>query len=161
MASPAKSRMLTDHTQIRRWAQERRARPVAVRSIHSDDYIGMIRLDFPGYRGEDSLQEISWDEWFEDFDDRNLALVVQEETADGEQSTFHKLVQRETPENGSEQTSSSKRGGTGPRPALGKRSGSAASSKTRARGGPSRTAGSGWTEEKKTQPSPGSRPKAA
>src|SRR5215469_14714077 len=127
MASPAKSRMLTDHTQIRRWAEERRARPAAVRSIHSDDYIGMIRLDFPGYRGEDSLQEISWDEWFEDFDDRNLALLVQEETADGEQSTFHKLVQRETAGNYSDETSSSKRGRTGPRPALSKRSGSAAS----------------------------------
>jgi hypothetical protein len=37
----------------------------------------MIRLDFPGYGGEESLEEISWDEWFDKFDERNLALLVQ------------------------------------------------------------------------------------
>lgn len=162
MTSPAKSRMLTDHREIRRWAEERRARPAAVRSTLSDDYIGMIRLDFPGYRGEDSLQEISWDEWFEDFDDRNLALVVDDQAADGELSNFHKLVRRETTEHYFAETPSSQRGGTGFRPASSQISGSQAPDKTRARGGSSSTAGSGLREEKKTaEPSRRSRPRAA
>jgi len=57
---------------------------------------GMIRLDFPGYSGEGSLQEISWDDWFEKFDENNLALMVQEKTARGQKSNFNKLVTRTT-----------------------------------------------------------------
>lgn len=163
MTWPAKSRMLTDHREIRRWAEERRARPAAVKSTLNDDYIGMIRLDFPGYRGEDWLEEISWDEWFEDFDDRNLALFVHDEAADGEPSNFHKLVRRETAGNCSAATASSQRGGTGSQPASSQMSGSQTPpSKTRARGGSSRTASSGLREERKSaEPSRSSRPRAA
>ncbi len=53
----------------------------------------MLRLDFPGYSG-DKLQEISWDEFFEKFDERDLALLYQEETAGGQTSNFNKLVNR-------------------------------------------------------------------
>jgi hypothetical protein len=56
----------------------------------------MLRLDFPGYSGADSLQEISWDEWFDQFDDQRLALLYQEKTKDGQQSNFNKLVSRAT-----------------------------------------------------------------
>jgi len=55
----------------------------------------MIRLDFPGYSGADSLQEISWDDFFESFEANNLALVYQEKTAGGKSSNFNKLVRRE------------------------------------------------------------------
>ena len=55
----------------------------------------MIRLDFPGYSGEDKLQPISWDEWFEKFDERKLALIYQDETAGGQKSNFNKLVSRD------------------------------------------------------------------
>lgn len=57
---------------------------------------GLLRIDFPGYSGADSLEEISWDEFFEKFDDQGLALVYQERTKDGEPSNFNKLVSRET-----------------------------------------------------------------
>ena len=58
----------------------------------------MIRLDFPGYSGEKSLQPIDWDEWFEKFDENGLALMVQDTTARGQKSNFNKLVKRETAE---------------------------------------------------------------
>ncbi len=60
----------------------------------------MIRLDFPGYSGADSLEAISWDDWFEKFDERNLALIVQDTLAGrGKQkSNFNKLVSRESVE---------------------------------------------------------------
>lgn len=56
----------------------------------------MIRLDFPGYTGADSLEPISWDDWFQEFDKKRLALLYQEETAGGEKSNFNKLISRET-----------------------------------------------------------------
>lgn len=98
MPSKAKSRTLTDHEEIQHWAEEREAKPSAVRRTHTDEGTGIIRLDFPGYSGEDTLEEISWDEWFEDFDRRKLALIVQDETAGGQRSNFNKLVSRETVE---------------------------------------------------------------
>lgn len=47
---------------------------------------------------DDNLEEISWDEFFEKFDESNLALLYQEETASGQRSNFNKLVGRETAE---------------------------------------------------------------
>jgi cobalamin biosynthesis Mg chelatase CobN len=65
---------------------------------------------FPNYgeSEEESLEEISWDDWFEEFDKRNLALIVQEETASGKKSNFNKLVGRENVEEGQ-----SRNGGNG------------------------------------------------
>lgn len=91
----ATSETLTDHDRIRRWAEARKARPACVKGTGGKDDVGMIRLDFPGYSGGDSLEEISWDEWFEQFEENNLALVVQEKTADGDTSNFNKLVSRD------------------------------------------------------------------
>jgi len=86
---------ITDHDEIRQWAEDRGAKPTCVRGTGKKGDIGMIRLDFPGYSGADSLEEIEWDEWFEKFDENGLALLVQEQTASGEQSNFNKLVSRE------------------------------------------------------------------
>jgi hypothetical protein len=88
------SHELTDHDEIRHWAEERHAVPSCVKGTGGGDDTGMIRLDFPGYSGEDSLEEISWDDWFEKFDDSGLALLVQETTAGGAKSNFNKLVRR-------------------------------------------------------------------
>ena len=92
------SQFTTDHEEIKRWAEERGARPACVRGTGSEGDIGMIRLDFPGYSGSDSLEEISWDEWFEKFDENDLALLYQDQTADGKKSNFNKLVSRSTAE---------------------------------------------------------------
>jgi ferritin-like metal-binding protein YciE len=81
--------VLTDHDQIRHWAEEREGHPAIVRGTD------MIQIDFPGYSGEKTLQSISWDEWFRRFDERGLALLVQETTASGQKSHFNKLINRE------------------------------------------------------------------
>jgi hypothetical protein len=76
-----------DHDTIRRWAETRGAKPVRVKDT------GVIELDFPGYSGGDRFEEISWDDWFKVFDDRNLELQYQETTKDGEQSNFNRLTE--------------------------------------------------------------------
>src|SRR5947199_7056760 len=88
------SHFTTDHEEIRRWAEERDAKPSCVRGTGDKGDIGILRLDFPGYSGADSLEEIEWDDWLEKFDDRGLALLVQETTANGQQSNFNKLISR-------------------------------------------------------------------
>lgn len=91
----AEAKKTTNHEEIRKWAEERKAKPSCVKGTGGKDDVGMIRLDFPGYSGGDSLEEISWDDWFAQFDENELALLYQEETKDGEKSNFNKLVKRE------------------------------------------------------------------
>jgi hypothetical protein len=82
---------LTDHDSIRRWADKTGARPARVKGTGDDDDPGLLRLDFEGYSGEDSLDEISWSDWFRKFDDSQLALIVDDS---GRKPNFNKLVRR-------------------------------------------------------------------
>lgn len=94
------SKTTRDHEEIRRWAEERGGKPAHVKNTGSAEDIGILRIDFPGYSGEGSLEPISWDDFFRKFDERGLALVYQEETAGGQKSNFNKLVSAETVEEG-------------------------------------------------------------
>ena len=96
MPSRAKTTATTDHEEIREWAEERGATPACVRGTGGKGDVGMLRLDFPGYTGEESLEAIEWDQWFEIFDEQGLALLYQETTASGAISNFNKLVSRES-----------------------------------------------------------------
>ena len=87
------SRTLTDHDDIRAWTEERDGRPTRVADTREGDSGGVIRLSFGG--DDDGLEIIEWDEWFRNFDENGLALVVQDETADGDKSSFNKLVSRD------------------------------------------------------------------
>ena len=138
--SSSSARVLTDHDEIRNWAEERGAEPACVIGTGGDGDIGMIRLDFPGYSGEGSLEPIDWDDWFQKFDERNLALLVQDETARGERSNFNKLVSRETVEK--EQAGRSSRSRSGSRSGSGRSRSTTRSRKSSASRG-SRTARAG------------------
>jgi hypothetical protein len=100
MASRAQSKVLTDQEEIRKWAEERGAQPACVQGTGEEGDVGMLRLEFPGAPGarDESLQPISWDDWFRKFDERGLAFLVQEETARGQKSNFNKIISRETAE---------------------------------------------------------------
>lgn len=92
----SKWRALVNHEEIRRWARERGAEPSTVRRTEEDDNASIIRLDFPGLSVQGLLEEISWDEWFRDFDENDLALIVEDEIANGHSRNFYKLVARES-----------------------------------------------------------------
>jgi hypothetical protein len=115
------SQVTTDHEEIQRWAEERGAKPACVRGTGGKGDIGILRLDFPGYTGEDKLEHIEWNEWFEKFDERGLSLLYQEETAAGERSNFNKLVSRETAEQAEHKGNGSTHGGAGKKTATKKR----------------------------------------
>lgn len=87
----------TDRAEIQQWAEQRGAKPACVQGTGGKGDIGLLRLEFPGKPGakDDKLTEISWDEFFEKFDERGLALVYQEQTAEGDVSNFNKLISRE------------------------------------------------------------------
>lgn len=94
MATQHGTKRTDNHDTIRRWAEERNARPTRVKRTGSGNDPGILRLDFPGYSGEDDLEEISWNEFFRKFDEEGLDFIYQERTESGEVSNFNKLVNR-------------------------------------------------------------------
>lgn len=96
MAQQHQAQVTTDHDEIRQWVESRGGRPACVKGTGGGGDTGLLRIDYPGYSGEQSLQPISWDEFFEKFDEQKLAFLYQEETKDGGESRFSKLVSRDT-----------------------------------------------------------------
>jgi hypothetical protein len=65
-----------------------------VRRTHQGGDVGIIRLMFPDapQSEHDSLVEIAWDEFFKEFEQRQLALLYEKD------SMFNKIVGRDTAE---------------------------------------------------------------
>lgn len=90
------SRTTTDHDAIRRWAEERGGVPVTIRRTERSGEPGVLRIHFPdGNDDDETFDEISWDAFFEKFEEKNLAFLYQEETGEGRESRFFKFVSRD------------------------------------------------------------------
>jgi hypothetical protein len=89
------SKTTIDHTEIQHWVEKHNGHPARVRKTGDDKDPGLLRIDFPGGTGSETLQEIPWEDWFKKFDQNNLAFLYQDRKASGEDSTFFKLTKRE------------------------------------------------------------------
>jgi hypothetical protein len=88
------AKVTTDHNEIRKWVEERNGKPASVVGTEKGgEEAGLLRIDFPGYSGKGSLEEISWDEFFRKFDESNLAFLYQEEI-EGKESRFFKFIDK-------------------------------------------------------------------
>ncbi|OVZ60610.1 hypothetical protein CDO44_07730 [Pigmentiphaga sp. NML080357] len=81
----------TDHQTVREWAERHQGKPAAVRSTHKGGDVGIVRIMFPDAPNSehDALVEISWDEFFDEFEKKQLALLYEPD------SMFSKMVSRE------------------------------------------------------------------
>jgi hypothetical protein len=93
--SESSSQTTTDLKVIQKWAEEREGKPSRVKSTADDKGGGVLRIDFPGYSGGDSLEEISWEDWYKTFQERKLEFLYQDHTAGGKESRFFKLINKE------------------------------------------------------------------
>jgi ferritin-like metal-binding protein YciE len=141
MARTARSgHTTTDHDFIRGWVEERGGWPARVKGTGAKGDAGLIRIDFPGFSGGDSLERIGWDEWFQGFDGNNLAFLHRDMShGGGDLDRFNKLISRTGDEDGEGSQSGSSRGGArGRTGAAGARSSAsrtrASSTTTRGRG---------------------------
>ena len=84
-----RSLVTTNHEVIKQWAEARGGRPAMVGGTEHGDHLGVLRFDF----GEptEGLQQVSWEDWFDTFDQRGLNFIYQEERSDGNQSNFFQL----------------------------------------------------------------------
>ena len=83
------SNQTTDHDTIREWAEARGGHPARVKGIGDQGGAGLLRIDFG--EPEPNLEEISWEDFFETFEESGLAFLYQ----DKEESRFNKLIQRD------------------------------------------------------------------
>jgi hypothetical protein len=92
---PSRTKITIDHDEIRRWAEQRGGHPATVkRTRGKPGDPGILRIDFPGFTGAQSLEQISWEEFFTKFDEQKLAFLYQETTARGLRSNFNKIIKR-------------------------------------------------------------------
>ena len=84
-----------DHETIRHWVEDRGGFPATVKETKQGGEAGLLRVDFPDYSGGDTLERISWDDFFEKFDKEDLDFLYQDETAKGKTSRFCKFVDSE------------------------------------------------------------------
>lgn len=85
----------TDHGTIRNWVEERGGHPARVADTApghpsgKPGSAGILRIDFA--QPDESLERISWDEFFKTFDQNELAFLYQDEPG----SRFAKFVNRD------------------------------------------------------------------
>lgn len=83
----------TDHDEIRKWVEDRQGHPAIVADTENNGRSGgILRIDFddPGGENDPGLHRIKWEEFFEVFDNNDLAFL----RSDGD-SRFNKFVARE------------------------------------------------------------------
>jgi hypothetical protein len=67
----------TDHEEIRRWIEERRGQPAQVKGTsggEDENEPGVLEVAFPEARSKNSIEELSWDQFFEKFDRAHLVF---------------------------------------------------------------------------------------
>ena len=84
------TRATTNRAEIRRWVESKGGFPARVKGSERGTDPGLLRINFPGYSGVESLTKMSWNDWFKWFDKKRLAFVHQPTTR------FTKLIPRDT-----------------------------------------------------------------
>jgi hypothetical protein len=81
----------TDHQRIKSWVEARGGRPACVSTTREYGPGCLLRIDFPGYGDDDDLETIEWSEFFEVFEDNELAFLYDPDR----DSRFSKFISRE------------------------------------------------------------------
>lgn len=83
----------TDHETIRRWIEERGSTAARVTESAGDDPGSLAVV--PEDTDDDSIEKITWEEFFEVFEEEDLAFVYQTERDDPNERWFCRFVDRE------------------------------------------------------------------
>ena len=88
------AQVTTDHATIRKWAERHGGKPAAVKRTHQGGDVGIIRIMFPERPQSEhtALVEVSWEEFFRQFEESKLALIYDDD------GLFNKIVGRDTVE---------------------------------------------------------------
>ena len=68
----------TDHSLIRNWVDRHDGFPAHVADSEGEGDRGMLRIGFEDAERPESLKELSWEEFFEEFDGKDLVFTYPE-----------------------------------------------------------------------------------
>jgi anaerobic selenocysteine-containing dehydrogenase len=87
----SEAKKTTDRKEIEKWATQHGGVPSIIKGTEDDGKgEGVLRIHFPKKsKDNDSFEEISWDEFFKEFEDKKLAILLSPD------SNFSKLVKRD------------------------------------------------------------------
>lgn len=85
------AQVTTDHELIKRWVEDHGGHPAKVKGTGGKDDVGMLRIDFDDPLPDTKLQSISWEDFFQKFDESDLAFLYR---SLGPEDRFNKLVRR-------------------------------------------------------------------
>ena len=79
---------------IKKWAEERGGSPAITADVADVGPGNLLKLNFNDAEGE-KLESISWDHFFDEFDENNLAFKYQDIGSDGQKSKTYSFVDRD------------------------------------------------------------------
>ncbi len=94
----SEAKTTTDHAQVKQWVEERGGHPARIKGTDEKGSSGVLVIDYPDYSRTQTLETISWQEFFEGFEENKLAFLYQDETNAGDDSRLSKLINRDSPE---------------------------------------------------------------
>ncbi|NGX85294.1 hypothetical protein [Aequorivita sp. KMM 9714] len=82
-----------NHTTIKNWVEARDGVPAMTEGIANTSMAGkMLRINF--HNNKENLSNISWDVFFEIFDENNFQLLYDDRTIDGKKSNYYQFVKK-------------------------------------------------------------------
>lgn len=89
------SKTTDNHEAIKKWVEERDGAPALMGGITPEiGGGGMLRIDFKD-NSDGPLNEISWETFFEIFDESNMLFLYQEKTEEDEKDHFYKIINKD------------------------------------------------------------------
>lgn len=87
----AESKRTTDHDVIKNWIEKHNGEPAVVKGTEENqEPAGLLRVKF-SEESSDDLKTVGWDEFFNTFDEKNLAFLYED---DNKENRFFKFVSR-------------------------------------------------------------------
>lgn len=86
------SKITSLHDEIRTWVKARGGKPEIITS-HTNNK-RQLKIEFNNHKPSDTHHAISWEEFFNFFDNNNLLFLYQETTLAGVQSRFYKFIEK-------------------------------------------------------------------
>lgn len=85
----------TNHQALIDWARNRQGVPGRIRKNSGEPGLGPLKIFFPQIEErEEQFEEITWEEFLEDFENHKLTMSFQENKPDGEISYYYKFEKR-------------------------------------------------------------------
>ncbi len=85
-----------DHAEIQQWVEKNKGFPQVIDDPEAGHDTPGIRINFPNIADPflpDYVREVSWDEWFEVFDQQQLMFVYEEN--EGEENISYRFERRD------------------------------------------------------------------